>query len=281
MPLAHINHQLEEHFIVVHWDQRGAGKSNPRNFDPSTMSFERYLEDARELTEYLKGRFNQDRIFLAGHSWGTQVGLHLVHRHPEHYAAFISVGQVVHTQKAHIATRSWLESEIRRTGESSNQARNRSRRDLAKLEALGPAPYPNQKDYATLAQLVDRYKGGMDWGFGKMAKEALRSPFYGLSDYSRWLSGAQRGSGPMWPEYYQFDNFKDVGRIEVPIYFIAGDKDWNTPLELTREYHDFLVAPAGKELIIIKGTAHSPFLAKPEEFAEILETIRNRHLPDS
>jgi pimeloyl-ACP methyl ester carboxylesterase len=33
----YFNHHLEEEFIVIHWDQRGAGKSNPKYFDESTI----------------------------------------------------------------------------------------------------------------------------------------------------------------------------------------------------------------------------------------------------
>lgn len=58
MPIArYFNTDLEEHFIVVHWDQRGAGKSKPSHFDESTMTFKQYLKDAHELTLYLKTRF--------------------------------------------------------------------------------------------------------------------------------------------------------------------------------------------------------------------------------
>jgi pimeloyl-ACP methyl ester carboxylesterase len=52
MPIArHFNGELERDFVVVHWDQRGAGKSNPRHFDEQTMTFDRFLDDAHELTQ--------------------------------------------------------------------------------------------------------------------------------------------------------------------------------------------------------------------------------------
>ncbi len=59
MPVArYFNHMLEEEFIVVHWDQRGAGKSNPRDFDPGTMTVEQYNDDVHQMTQYLKRRLN-------------------------------------------------------------------------------------------------------------------------------------------------------------------------------------------------------------------------------
>jgi len=64
MPLAHhLDRELEKEFVVVHWDQRGAGKSNHRGFDEQSMKFDRYVTDAHELIGYLKERFEQEKIF--------------------------------------------------------------------------------------------------------------------------------------------------------------------------------------------------------------------------
>ena len=63
MPVAHyFNGDLEKEFIVVHWDQRGAGKSNPKDFDEKTMTLEQFISDAHELTQYLKKRFHKEEI---------------------------------------------------------------------------------------------------------------------------------------------------------------------------------------------------------------------------
>lgn len=96
MPIAHhFDKNLEKDFIVVHWDQRGAGKSNPKDFDEQTMTFEQFITDAHELTQYLKRRFNTEKIYLVGHSWGTQLGIKMVQLYPEDYFAYIGIGQAV------------------------------------------------------------------------------------------------------------------------------------------------------------------------------------------
>ena len=96
MPLArHFNGELEDDFIVVHWDQRGAGKSNPPGFDETTMYLERYVADTLELTLYLKELLQKDKIYLLGHSWGSQLGLRVVEEAPHLYHAYIGVSQWV------------------------------------------------------------------------------------------------------------------------------------------------------------------------------------------
>ena len=91
------NKELEKEYVVVHWDQRGAGKSNHIGFREETMTLERFIEDAHELTDYLKDRFDQEKIFLLGHSWGTQFGILTVQRYPaDYYVLFRLVRLLIH-----------------------------------------------------------------------------------------------------------------------------------------------------------------------------------------
>ncbi len=62
---------LEEHFTVAWWEQRGAGLSYSSDISPDTMSAEQLISDLFEATNYVRRRFNKDRICLMGHSGGT------------------------------------------------------------------------------------------------------------------------------------------------------------------------------------------------------------------
>lgn len=268
MPLAPVTAGLEDEWLVVHWDQRGAGLSHGRDFDPATMTFEQYLADAREVTAYLQERYGRERITLLGHSWGTQLGLHLVARWPEDYHMLISVGQVVHTRRSHEVAWQWVSREIAHAPPS-----RRTRSDRKTLASLGRPPFEVHQDYVTLAQLVNRYGGGMDWRFPRMARHALASRVYRWRDYRWWLAGASRGSGPMWSEYLEFDNFRDVPEVRVPVVFIQGERDRNTPLSLVQEYFEYLSAPPPSQLMVFPGAAHTPFLADPEHFCELVNRL--------
>lgn len=257
--------ELERHFVVVHWDQRGAGKSNPRSFDESTMSFPRFVRDAEEMTAYLQARFGQRRIYLLGHSWGSHLGLVLAARNPDDYHAFVGVSQHVGAAHSHPVGRAWLEARMREEGADG---------DLETLAALGPPPYRDHDDFVRFIGLVDDYGGDLDVGMPELLWAALASPWYTLFDLPAWFRGANRGSGPMWddPDYQHFDAFEDVPRLGVPAYFFNGAGDYNTPLAVTRAYVDSLNAPAGKELVVFEGSAHTPFFAEPERFVE--EVVR-------
>jgi pimeloyl-ACP methyl ester carboxylesterase len=82
---------------VVQWDQRGAGKTYLLN-DPAriapTMTRERMVADAEEMTEWVRGALHKEKIFVVGHSWGSSLGLELASRHPDRLHAYIGVGQL-------------------------------------------------------------------------------------------------------------------------------------------------------------------------------------------
>jgi predicted alpha/beta-fold hydrolase len=79
MPVMFLAHkfqlELERDFVVVHWDRRGAGKSFDARLQTPAFSVRQTLSVTYELTEILRGRFPQQCIYLAGHSWGSYLGL--------------------------------------------------------------------------------------------------------------------------------------------------------------------------------------------------------------
>lgn len=56
---------------MVYWDQRGAGLSYSSHMDKSTLTIDQYINDTIAVTNYLRERFGQDKIYLMAHSWGT------------------------------------------------------------------------------------------------------------------------------------------------------------------------------------------------------------------
>ena len=89
-----VSERLEKYFTVCYWEQRGAGISFSNSIDPATMTTAQMVEDTRQMTEYLQRRFNQEKIYLMGHSWGSYLGVKTIEKYPENYWAYIGIGQV-------------------------------------------------------------------------------------------------------------------------------------------------------------------------------------------
>jgi pimeloyl-ACP methyl ester carboxylesterase len=262
----HVDRELEGHFVVVHWDQRGAGKSNHREFDEETMRLERYLQDARELIGYLRRRFGQDRIILLGHSWGTRLGIELVKAHPEYFHAYIGVSQVVNHDRATELARDWLLETIDADEAPADW------RTLQHIEI----PARRHSEYRRLNELTGAYGGSMDLSAVQLARIAVRAPEYTVLDYIRLLRGMNRGGGPMHEggimAAYNF--VETIPEVEVPVYFFMGAHDYNTPLALVREYYEIIEAPR-KELVVFEHAAHLPFLAETANFtAQVIRVGR-------
>jgi pimeloyl-ACP methyl ester carboxylesterase len=120
MPMMYLAHafqrELENHFLCVQWDQRGAGKSFSENVPVETMNVEQFISDAHDLVRILRKRFNKEKVYLAGHSWGSYLGILLAKRHPELFSAYIGIGQIVDVQKAREITGAYLRMHARELG---------------------------------------------------------------------------------------------------------------------------------------------------------------------
>ncbi|HSL43453.1 MAG TPA: alpha/beta fold hydrolase, partial [Anaerolineales bacterium] len=87
---------LEKDFVVVAWDEPGTGKSY-KAVPMSTLTTQRFVDDAYALTLYVRERFHQDKIYVYGVSWSSIIGVNLVQQHPELFYAYIGNGQMVNT----------------------------------------------------------------------------------------------------------------------------------------------------------------------------------------
>src|SRR3546814_18307757 len=104
----------EDVFTVVQYDQRGAGRSYPLN-DPatlaSTMTPERYRDDAIELIELLKKRYDKRKVVLMGHSWGSIVGLSVAVKRPDLLYAYVCVGRGIDFRDGEKAGLAWTRAQ--------------------------------------------------------------------------------------------------------------------------------------------------------------------------
>jgi pimeloyl-ACP methyl ester carboxylesterase len=175
---------LEDHFVVVNWEQPGAGKSFDA-VDRSTLTPEHYLSDAHELILHLRQRFAQEKIYVLGESWGSALGIMLVQHYPELFHAFVGTGQMV----------AFLENDLLCYEFALKWAQERG--DTQKVETLkqqGPPPYYG-KDMAwkEATFLLDTFAymnqnpAIADNGYNTF--DDLASPEYGLYDKVNWVRG--------------------------------------------------------------------------------------------
>ncbi len=256
--------ELEQHFIVVNWEQPGAGKSFDA-VDRSTLTPERYIEVAHALVTLLKMRFDKERVYVLGESWGSALGIWLVQRYPEDFHAFIGTGQMV----------AFLENDLMCYEFALDWARQRG--DSAKVEALtkqGPPPYYG-KDvvWKEAAYLTDTFTymnqnpAIRDNGFNTWRD--LAAPEYGLYDKVSWFRGVLETLDVVYPQLWDVDFRQQATQLEVPVYFLIGRHDINAPTVLTEQYYTVLEAPH-KEIVWFEHSGHNPWVSESARFVDVM-----------
>jgi pimeloyl-ACP methyl ester carboxylesterase len=255
---------LEDYFVVVNWEQPGAGKS----FDAvprSTLTPERYIQDGRALVTYLRERFGEDKVYVLGESWGSALGIMLVQRYPEMFHALFGTGQMV----------AFLETDLMDYEFALRWARERGdTNQVVRLEQQGPPPYYGQGvAMKQAAYLLDTFAymnqnpAIPDNGFNTLGD--LASPEYGLYDKVSWFRGVLETLDVVYPQLWDVDFRDQAPDLRVPVYFLIGRHDVNAPPSLAQEYFDLLQTPH-KEFIWFEHSGHNPWSSEPKAFIEAI-----------
>lgn len=248
---------LEKDFILVNWDQRGAGRSYKPSIGKGEMKIERFVSDAEELVENLLQRFKQKKLFLVGHSWGSIIGTQLSVKRPDLVWAYIGIGQIVDMKRGETISYRFTLDEAHR---KNNQKAARE------LEKIGEPPYKNLKDAGIQRKWLYKFNGATFKGstFGTIFRNiSIRD--MRLLDIVRFIRGAMFSLKCLEEQQNEVNLFNEIPEIKVPVYFCSGRRDYNVPFELVVEYMDELRAPH-KEFIWFENSAHLPNIEEPEEF---------------
>jgi len=258
--------KLEEDFIVVNWDQRGSGKSFSPFIDKTTMTQEQLEKDTLDLINYLLEKFNKEKVFIVGHSWGTVLGIETIQNAPEKVHAYIGIGQVVDDHDGEIISYNYTLEEARE--DENEQA-------LQELAEIGIPPYEDStKDTFVQRKWLKKY-GGFEKEvitLDEIKGGILFSPEYSWIDGGRFLLGNMYSINTVLNNRDKVDFRQKYQTFEVPMYFCAGRYDYNTPSVIVEEYFNIINAPK-KKFYWFEKSAHEPHLVEEEKFANIMLDI--------
>ena len=269
-----ISERLEKYFTVCYWDQRGAGMSFSNSIDPATMTVAQMVEDTRQMTEYLQQRFNQEKIYLMGHSWGTYLGVKTIEKYPENYIAYIGIGQVSNQLESEKLAYDYMLQHATEINDKSAvkdlQKFDRDADDFPSLKYLGTARM----------SLMNKYGIGMaheePLSMADLAKSLLLFKGYTLSEKANYLKGSWFSLNTLWNNVMEDNLFESSVTFQIPVYITHGQYDYQVSHALAREYFDQIEAPE-KSFFTFEKSAHSPNAEEFEKFVQIIREIALKH----
>jgi pimeloyl-ACP methyl ester carboxylesterase len=259
----------EQHFTVVQWDHRGAGKTLGRNGKAGSgpMSFDQRVADAVELIEFLRGHLGVDKVVVLAESMGTLTGLPLAKRRPELVAALVVTDLYVNMAANEAAKYRLTLERLRAAGNAKG---------VAALEKIGADP--GRWD-------LGAWNTNMAWAFRTnlptpnldrrlLFPLALSSPIYGLRDLVNLFGGFRWSTAQMFQELRAYDARRLGTRLEVPFFLFQGESDAITLTSLAERYFQEVEAPA-KGLALIPDAGHFAAFTRPDRFlAELVTQVR-------
>ncbi|MBD1846949.1 alpha/beta hydrolase [Cyanobacteria bacterium FACHB-63] len=263
---------LTRDFVVVSWDQRGTGKSYASLDPTSTLTLEQAIADTIELSQSLRSRFRQQKIYLLGESWGSTLGVLAVQRRPELYYAWIGSGQMVSQRE----TDRRLYYDI-----LALAAKEKDTALAAKMQAYGEPPYADspyanafvmqQYDrlsppYTPPQSYIERGTAAHLGPWGILGQE------YNLVEKVNVLRGLIDLFAVMYPQLQDIDFRQTVKQLQVPVYLLDGAAELKSRRDLALEWFNALKAPR-KQLFRFENAGHSVAFEQFEAVSRIVREI--------
>ncbi|MCL2008528.1 MAG: alpha/beta hydrolase [Treponema sp.] len=271
MPLLHgFQYDWEADYTIVHWDQRNTGKTFYLN-DPAavmkTMTFDRVLKDAHEVTKYIKNKLNKEKIIVLGHSWGSVLGSALVQTYPDDFSAYLGVGQVVNfIDNERVGYNAVLEA-ARKAG---------NKKDIADLESMSPE-WPLKTYNQRFFELIKKVRGyqfkyKLATGLKlDLVFTALSSPISKLKDVLFYFNIKVVLYQESLMHYLvdEYDIHKFGTEYKIPVFYLMGEDDFQTPYPLAKDFFNEISSP-NKIFFSIPKAGHMTMMDNREEFTRVL-----------
>lgn len=265
---------LEKHFTICWMEQRGAGLSYSHTLDYTTLDTDDLLNDIKDVSEYLKDRYHKEKIFLAGHSWGTYLGLQAAASFPELFSAYIAIAQITDQKESELIAFDYMKSTYLELGNTKK---------TEQFNGYSDAVYNNSLVSYMGSLLRDESMHELGIGSMRSMKSVITGiflpslvfPGYTVKEKLLLWKAKSRlhNESSLRIEQLDTDLSTVVRKIEIPIIFMSGKYDYTVNWELSKEYFNSLEAPR-KEFLLFENSAHSPLFEERERYVNEMHRIK-------
>lgn len=259
---------LEDNFTVCYWEQRGAGLSYSSDIPPETLTDEQLIADTLEVTNYLRKRFGQEKIYLMAHSWGSFIGIQAAARAPEMYNAYIGVAQISRPLESEKLAYKYMMEQYTIAGDK-RMVQRLEKFPITEMDIV-PNSYRSLRDEA-MHKLGIGTMHNMKSVVSGIFLPSWQFPEYTLSEkVNIWRGKWSAYSTNMWNQMIATDLTAKVSKLDIPVYFFHGIYDYTCSYTLAKDYFEKLQAPL-KGFYTFEQSAHSPLFEEPVKMQHILQ----------
>jgi pimeloyl-ACP methyl ester carboxylesterase len=261
---------IEDNFTVCYWEERGGGISYSSQVTLESMTLDQLASDAIEVTNYLRGRFKKEKIYVMAHSGGTAFAIQAVAHFPQLFYSYIGVSQITRQAESEKLAYQFMIDQY-------------STRDNSKMVAEFKK-YPILENDSLLLPFFNsilRDKSMHELGIGTMhnMKSIIKGVFFPVwtckaytlrEKFNIWYSKFSFiNKSKLREEIINSDITVKVPKIDIPVYFFSGKYDLTVNHDLSKEYLKKIESPV-KGFYSFDNSAHCPMFEEPKRFLEIV-----------
>lgn len=263
--------ETQDFMTTCYHEQRGSSLSYDKHMDPNLLTTAIMLEDCVHMIDYLREKYNKEKIIVIGHSWGSYLGYQLIQTVPEKIQAYIGIGQIGNQFEGEWDTVHYL---LEKTEQG----------DLPKLRKT-LITHRNDPDFVRgqlymkkiRAKGLNHFGGGLtakpDTSLNKQLLKAMWSyPYYSWGDKWRYLYSAFKNMKhlmKLFDEVLSRDLVENEINLELPFYIFQGRFDYQTSYKQALRLFERTHAPH-KKMVTFKDGAHAPMIEDPLKYRESL-----------
>jgi pimeloyl-ACP methyl ester carboxylesterase len=235
----------ERDFVLVQWDQRGAGRTFSK-IGAADVTLERLVADGIDLAAQLRQRFPKQKQILFGHSWGSVVATEMAQQRPELFDAYVGTGQVATWADQVQFQFDFLKRRYKEDGDA---------KALAALEAIGKPDPKDVKQYFGFSRPIRQYLNPSDAAWFANMLEVAKANGETEATLKATGDGMAASGAALIGSIVTEDLAATALHFKIPYYVIQGRHDLFTPTPLAEAYFNRVSAPT-KRLVIIEDAGH-------------------------
>ena len=252
---------LESRYAMVYWDQRHSGMSKG-SVDPNDSRPEDFGEDLASVIDEIEMRYDVQRIFLIGQSWGHSVAAVYLTYLDEWRTNQDKIDGYIDYKGNHEQEMAYVIAKQRILEQAENEINNNLDTQFwqeAKDFYQERTTLTNLSDLQKHYEYVDRVMGDSIQIIDRIwssTRASIFSPFNGLAFY---FNNKRTNQAVDFMSYVASDSSlrEVIHRIRIPTLLVYGEKDLIAPVEVGEFIYDEIsTEEIDKKILVLEHSRH-------------------------